>query len=591
MSRYNPHHEIAPILDAAQDWRRRCLQESGSIFGNSSVWSDANIGDLKRYFVDNPDEGEGSFIEKLERQLQEANPGVKQLASEMTWFMLLCPSNIGAENKRDTVRFIWSWARLDFPPGTPYLADPVLCGIGSAGTAFNTARWRELAYFVRVVVAFRALDNEQRSRFLKEGWALADWLDSQPDSNSRQFRHMLLYLLFPDIFERIFGGTNRRRVVRAFSGLSGPAVRALRPSQLDRELHSIRMKAEERYQTPKLDFYWEPLEAIWQPPGAAEEAAEAAAGESAVAEPSGRYAVGERQAARPPYTLADASEGLFVEQAKLATCLRLLERKKNLILQGPPGVGKTYVVRRLAYALMREEAPERIQMVQLHQAYSYEDFVQGYRPDGNGFRRKDGVFYAFCERAREHPGIPHVFVVDEINRGNLAKVFGEIMVLIEPDKRRPEWAMPLTYSERDEAKFYVPDNVYLIGMMNTADRSLALVDYALRRRFAFMDIEPAFDTDMFRDYLTSQGANENLVETIVERLSALNEEIASDAVNLGPGFRIGHSYFCDLPKKGSPDRSWYEQVVRGDIEPLLREYCFDNPGKAQQWVSKLLGSH
>ena len=229
-----------------------------------------------------------------------------------------------------------------------------------------------------------------------------------------------------------------------------------------------------------------------------------------------------------------------------------------------------------------------IQMVQLHQAYSYEDFVQGYRPHGDGFRRKNGVFHDFCALAREHPGVPHVFVVDEINRGNLAKVFGELMMLIEPDKRRPEWAIPLTYSEAGEMKFYVPDNLYLIGMMNTADRSLALVDYALRRRFAFVDIEPAFDTDMFRDYLSSRGVDENLVELIVERFTALNEQIASDTANLGPGFRIGHSYFCDFPKEGKPDRSWYEQIVRGDIEPMLREYHFDNPGKAHQQVDKLL---
>lgn len=589
MSRYSPHHDIAPILEAAQVWMRRCLQETGSIFEDLTVWSHNNIESLRRYFVDNPDEGKGTFIEKLERQLQGADAGVKQLASEMTWFMLLCPSNIGAENKRDTVRFIWSWSGRDFPADAPYLSDAVLGGIGSAGTAFNTARWRELAYFVRVVEAFRKLGKEQRAILLQDGWALAEWLDPLPDSGSRQLRHMLLYLLFPDTFERIFGGTNRRKVVRAFSGLTGPAVRALHPSQVDRELQKIRTAAEERYQTTKLDFYQEPLNEVWQPADTAEDVSEATEAESAIAEPAGRYAVAEPRAARPPYTLADASEGLFVEQARLATCLRLLERKKNLILQGPPGVGKTYVVRRLAYALMREEAPERVQMVQLHQAYSYEDFVQGYRPQGDGFKRKDGVFHVFCENARKHPGVPFVFVVDEINRGNLAKVFGELMMLIEPDKRTPEWAMPLTYSDLDEAKFFVPDNVYIIGMMNTADRSLALVDYALRRRFAFMDIEPAFDTDMFRDYLSSCGATEELVESLVERLTALNEQIASDAANLGPGFRIGHSYFCDFPKEGKPDRLWYEQVVRGDIEPLLREYYFDNPGKAQQLVDRLLG--
>lgn len=298
------------------------------------------------------------------------------------------------------------------------------------------------------------------------------------------------------------------------------------------------------------------------------------------------------ETAPEPYSIEKATDGLFYKLGDFETWLRRLRKKKNLILQGPPGVGKTFVSKRLAYALMGERDEDRTHMVQLHQSYTYEDFIRGYRPTKEeGFRLKDGVFFKFCEQAKEDTGRDYVFIIDEINRGNLSKVFGELMMLIEPDKRGPGHAIQLS-NRREEGdiygnRFYVPENLYLIGMMNTADRSLAMVDYALRRRFAFVDMQPRFHDERYKAHLRKQGASEEMIEKIVSRLRALNEEIGKDD-SLGEGFRIGHSYFCPGEKE-TPDDTWYREVVTREIEPLLKEYWFDASETAENHISDLKG--
>ena len=275
------------------------------------------------------------------------------------------------------------------------------------------------------------------------------------------------------------------------------------------------------------------------------------------------------------YTDKDFLKEVYMDEQQLQTMKSLLLRKKNLILQGAPGVGKTFAAKRLAYALMGEKDVSRVDIIQFHQNYSYEDFVMGYKPNvEGGFSLNNGIFYEFCQKARLHRDMPYFLIIDEINRGNLSKIFGELLQLIEADYR--EQPIQLAYNKQ---RFSVPSNVYIIGMMNTADRSLAMIDYALRRRFSFFEMKPGFETYGFQKEIKKHMDShlDNLVKAIVE----LNKVIESDD-SLGSGFCIGHSYLCNLD--GGYDLA---SIVEYDIIPMLREYWFDNDSKFNQEAQKL----
>lgn len=909
MSRYCGEHNSEPILRAATHWRQQCLEKDGSVFSVQALWRAENFEALERYYIGQPEEGERGFFEKLKDQLSPTTPDVKKLAAEMLWVMLLCPSNITAEKKSEIVRLVWAWSGGTLPVESPWLALSVLDGIGSAGTSYSHYRWRELAFFIRLMLGLKKASPAQREELLGDGWKLAKWLEAVPEANTRQFRPMMLFMLFPDDFERIFGGNDRRRIVRIFTNKSKAEVRTLSAFEIDRQLNAIRKEQEGTLGNTQIDFYLSPLKEKWERLDQDEDADEVTEPEQARPvrywiektlvsgrpdRQSGDHAMGkalwspqtgsdgrdtyrtmrevqagdmvlhlvdnseirgisiavstaddsftglpgtdwanrrafriplrdytelrpplargdflgnpnyrgrltaivnahrglffsrtlelnqgaylteaphelltllneayvektgrqlplltvgtqtltenawifqanpeyydidsairelqeiqwlvnqhsdsirvgdrvyiwrsgedagiigvgsvasnpqilepdsaeegysrgterftgahnrvrvrivkvlgsvltrdqirrmpelanlsilrfanrtnfavtpaeatvisrladetpsiipaqplvsrraEESVPEPDYSVERAQADLFIERAEFSRILDTLRAKKNLILQGPPGVGKTFFAKRLAYALMRQEAPKRVGMVQFHQSYSYEDFVQGYRPTGSGFVLKNGIFFEFAESARRDSGKDYVFIIDEINRGNLSKVLGELMMLIESDKRSREWAVPLAYARSADERFYVPANMYLIGLMNTADRSLAMVDYALRRRFAFIRIPPAFAAPSFRAHLVHLGASAGLVEKIVDRMTKLNEEIARDTTNLGAGFCIGHSYFCVAPRA---DEAWYREVISTEIAPLLREYWFDDSPKAEDWISRLL---
>jgi 5-methylcytosine-specific restriction protein B len=283
------------------------------------------------------------------------------------------------------------------------------------------------------------------------------------------------------------------------------------------------------------------------------------------------------------YAKEDALQLLFIENDEFDNVLETLRYKKNIILQGAPGTGKTFMAKLIAYAFMEEMDNSKIEMIQFHQSYSYEDFMQGYRPTEDGkFRLEFGVFYRFCKRAQSDPNKKYFFIIDEINRGNLSKIFGELMLLLEGDKRGPEFQVSLTYSQGLESKFHIPENVYLIGTMNTADRSLSIVDYALRRRFAFIDVVPTFNSK-FKQYLRKCGVGEALIDKICTRIDKLNTTIEK---SIGRGFRIGHSYFCNVPE-GTADEEWYNRIIAMEVDPLLREYWFDKIETAEREIENL----
>ncbi|RGN67550.1 GTPase [Streptococcus anginosus] len=278
------------------------------------------------------------------------------------------------------------------------------------------------------------------------------------------------------------------------------------------------------------------------------------------------------------YTKEDFLSDIFMSEEEYERLKSVLTFKKNIILQGAPGVGKTYTAKRLAYSLMGEKNIERVKMVQFHQSYSYEDFIMGFRPSDNGFELRKGAFYNFCKKAELDACNDYFFIIDEINRGNLSKIFGELFMLFENDKRGA--SLQLVYSDE---KFSIPENLYIIGMMNTADRSLAILDYALRRRFAFFELQPGFDTDGFKTY--QSNINNRKLDNLIACVKNLNYAITADE-SLGEGFCIGHSYFCNLTP-GSVNDQVISNIVEYELIPLLKEYWFDEPTLVREWSESL----
>ena len=725
-----------PILDAADRWKRQCLLNGGSLFDREDLWITQYFAELRRYFVDRPEKSSSSFEEKLRDQLEPATPQATRLWAEITWLYYLIVTSVKPVTKLDRIRRVYQWSGAALSEDHWALREDVLGGgMVHPGIGFHAQQWREFSFIVTLMCDWTSRSPRERLTVLQDPWEFAQWVDAHPNGHGRQFRHALLFLLFPDQFESSMSTAHKRTIVKAFGPKNADLSQVDRLDRigLDKALLATRARLQDAHPDREIDFFKEPFRDVLHDPspptpddhadrvddeawyrdrfGAADVWAIApgegarlwedflehgiaaigwdflgdlgeyatrddlhsaliknGAGDNpwnqslATWEFSRKMKTGDIVLARrgrrgilgwgevtgnyvhdsdrseypntrsvtwhpcrppieldhptttktltnftpykdllrdvfariddpvrlpidppPPFGTADALSELFLEETQLSRILDSISIRKNLILQGPPGVGKTYISRRIAWCLTGYRDAPSIEMVQFHQSYAYEDFVQGWRPtESGGFTLRNGPFFEFCKRAEERPDVRFVFIIDEINRGNLSRIFGELLMLIEADKRGPEHAIALTYSTSGE-RFSVPANVYILGLMNTADRSLAIVDYALRRRFAFETLIPAYRTAKFREHLLEADVDRRLVDRIQNNLDAANVRIRENK-DLGPGFEIGHSYF--VPDT-SADENWYSTVIETQIAPLLHEYWFDQPEKAQELIETL----
>lgn len=748
MSKYCGENNLELIFQAVSEFKTNCLINSKSLFTGEKIWLPEHFEDLITNYVENLNDEQGDFLLKLEKQLENSSPQAKTLVAEMLWFMFLCPTqNMGVASKLKTIETVLSWGiPLSTGDERRYLSTEVLSGIGNPGMAFSTYRWRELVYCIHFSKAFCELPQDEKERLLDDYKEFAMWLENIPETNSRQLRHMILFLFFPDFHERIFSGTNRKEILTAFTEITNKEYDRMKIREVDAEFLKLRRKLEEKYETDKLDYYREPLYLEWK----------------------------------------------NIVSSMVAS--KYMVPELNQILYGPPGTGKTYATINKALEILdpefleknggnREElkarfgalrAANKIDFVTFHQSFSYEDFVEGLKATTNENNQieyvvEDGVFKLMCDAARPKddvskssrtvdvsgrtiwkmslgntagndasiyqycienncillgygeyidfssasnfegianlykelgfesssgvnlvqqfknimkqgdliivsdgnrkfraigeitgdytfdgplidslgyaqkrqviwhrvyaPSMPinelfkknlvqltlyrlydstvdiaklqtllsfsiggksvekngekrnagsshaasdkRVFIIDEINRGNISSIFGELITLLEPTKRagaKEALEVTLPYSKES---FSVPSNLYIVGTMNTADKSLAQVDIALRRRFKFIEMMPDYSVLEFSVKLDNDASIEisTLLETINKRIEILYDREHT----------IGHSFF--LPLKEEPTFEKLKSIFELDILPLLAEYFFDD----WQRIGEVLG--
>jgi 5-methylcytosine-specific restriction protein B len=559
MSRFNPNFShSAQIFEAADQFKKSCLLGRQSLFlDGQALWTTDHFNALIENYVKQPDVGDGGFYDKLEGQLALCSSQDVALMAELFWIVQLAPTNLAASYKAERVKHIWNMnPAAPFPDESPYLDAEVLSGLGSAGPGYNLYLWMEMVFAVEAFSAFVAMERSERESLLGNGFAFAEWLESIPSGKGRQLYHTLCHVLFPDAFERIFSQSQKFKVARAHKIWSS-SLGESRPS-MDAALLELRKRLELQY-PGQVDYYEEPVGTLIKSSATEPESS------TATVFPAGGTPLG------PVGMISEDASGYGVDVVTNAKpALRLTY---NLILYGPPGTGKTFEMQ----ARMKRAFDDggNFVFVTFHPSYSYEDFIGGLRPvaatDGSGIAVafQKGPFLTLCEKAHADPTQQYTLFIDEINRANVAKVFGELITLIEPSKRviagskasdNELWVTVPGLNDR----LGVPDNLNVVATMNTADRSIAMMDIALRRRFRFQECPP----EPHRIEPAAVGAIElpKLLQCINDRLEYL----------LDRDHLIGHALFMGIH---SLDR--LQQVLAEQIIPLLQEYFFEDMEKVR----------
>ena len=576
--------------NAARQWVDRALLTDDSLFTpGTPIWTRRWLNGLHERFLERPAVSRISeFLPSLERQLADGPAEVHQLMAETMYVHLLIQAQSVA-TKRERIERVLGWhsSAVSFPE---HLNDGLSGKLINAEGAFAS---RYISYqvgtLIESVVHWKKLESSEHERLIQDPWAFRDFLFSLRFTSSLLAnnqntgdleRHMLLHIVHPDAFEPMLRN-DKLGLAKA------KAFQCLLPElNLDTDLaiYHIREGLENRfakyvrYYDKEIRKYWKPVRKGDPPVEELENGTEPAANGTSI------------PPAVPQYTVGDIiDDGCFMERSRLEDFLEHWRLKKNLILQGPPGTGKTWLARKLAYALIGRKDESKVAAVQFHPNLAYEDFVRGWRPAGEGrLDLVDGPFLSMVDTALSDSSCQYVMVIEEINRGNPAQVFGEMLTLLEADKRRENEALGLSYRRSRDERVYVPENLYVIGTMNIADRSLALVDLAFRRRFAFEELEPELGQRWLDWVHKNSGVDTQLLQHIRRRLLDLNRQIADDRT-LGRQFSIGHSYVTPPPGDAVRDgRDWFRRVVEKEIGPLLVEYWFDSPETAQQAKSALL---